>query len=79
MKIERRGLDKVEHWIKPVLLRAITIPLKDNNGKEFVLYVSIPPIDFAPDDKELQDVAKEIADKLEAKPRQLHPFLENTL
>jgi hypothetical protein len=28
---------------------------------------------------ELQVVAKEIADKLEAKPRQLHPFLENTL
>jgi len=93
MKVERSGLGKVERWIKPALPSVITIPVKDSNGKQFVIYVSVLPfsplIDEDPSDqlfereqlleKELQDAAKEIADKLEAKPKHLHPFFENSL
>jgi hypothetical protein len=79
MKVERTGLGTVERWIKPALPSVITIPVKDNNGKQFVIYLSVPPIDDFATDKELQDVAEEIADKLEAKPKHLHPFFENSL
>ena len=87
MKVEKCGLDIIEHWIKPSLPSVITIPIV-SKGKHFVIYVSslVSVEDVADNFKgaseslsELQDIAKEIADKLEAKPRQLHPFFENNL
>ena len=74
MKVERCGLDRIEHLIRPPMSSSITIPV-ESNGKEFVIYISVPMY-LPPTDKELQDVAKEIADKLEAKPKHLHPFFE---
>jgi len=79
MKVERIGLDRIEHFIKPTMPRVVTIPV-EKDGKHFVIYVSILPfMEEGVLDKELQDVAKEIVDKLEAKPKQLHPFFENSL
>ena len=67
MKVERCGLGRVEHNIKPLMSSVVTIPI-EKDGKEFVLYVSVPFMDLPQTDKELQYAAKEIADKLELEP-----------
>jgi len=69
----RCGLHRVEHGIRPLLANAVTIPI-EKDGKEFVIYVSSIVNPFSPHsftryyDKELQDFAKKIADKLEIEP-----------
>lgn len=70
MKVERCGLDRVEHWIEPTLPSVITIPVV-KGGKEFVIYLSVLPLkkgSYITTDRELQAVAKEIANKLEIEP-----------
>jgi len=71
MKTDRCGLDRIEHWILATLPSVVTIPIKKDD-KEFVIYVSVPlsvpTTKNFPTDKELQDVSKEIADRLEFEP-----------
>ncbi len=79
MKIDRCGLDRVEHWIRPTLPSVVTIPV-EKDGREFAIYVcsldllsnktaqSLPGYRGEERDKELQAVAKEIANKLEIEP-----------
>jgi hypothetical protein len=62
MKIDRCGLDRVEHWIIPTLPSVVTIPVENN----VVIYV----VSRGQSDKELQAVAKKIADKLEIEPEE---------
>ncbi len=85
MKVEKCGLDTIEHWIRPALPSVITIPII-SKGKPFVIYVSSLVSEEDVNDNfkgasesllELQNIAKEIANKLEAKPKHLHPFFEN--
>jgi hypothetical protein len=69
MKVERCGLDRIEHHIQPPMPSVVTIPI-EKDGRKFVIYVSVSP--FLQElreewEKGLKVVAKDIADKLEEK------------
>ena len=65
MKLDLYGINKIEHHIRPLLPSAITIPV-EKDGQEFVIFISAgsPWQDSPPSDKELQNVVKEIVDKI---------------